>query len=189
MHWRYCSIALSSHYLIFCHGSNHWKMVFILKVAQVAELPVGCLYVALSLYTVLLVWNKQLPVLVYKPPYYPQSLTHDDVMTWKHFPHYWPQIASFMGTTWGPPGSCRPQVVPSSPWTLLSGALCVVNILVTGGSPSQRVIQIFDSFFVVSMDKLWNRQSSGWSYDITPIQWMFSCHTTVSKYLTFPIAL
>ena len=33
-----------------------------------------------------------------------------------------PQTAKFMGPTWGPPGSCRPQVGPVLvPWTLLSG--------------------------------------------------------------------
>ena len=32
------------------------------------------------------------------------------------------QIARFMGPTWGPPGSCRPQLGPMlAPWTLLSG--------------------------------------------------------------------
>ena len=32
------------------------------------------------------------------------------------------QIAKFMGPTWGPPGSCRPQMGPmSDPRTLLSG--------------------------------------------------------------------
>ena len=32
------------------------------------------------------------------------------------------QIAKFMGPTWGPPGSCRPQVGPMlAPWHLLSG--------------------------------------------------------------------
>ena len=32
------------------------------------------------------------------------------------------QIARFMGPTWGPPGSCRPQIGPMvAPWTLLSG--------------------------------------------------------------------
>ena len=32
------------------------------------------------------------------------------------------QIAKFMGPTWGPPGSCRPQMGPMlAPWTLLSG--------------------------------------------------------------------
>ena len=32
------------------------------------------------------------------------------------------QIAKFMGPTWGPPGSCRPQMGPMlAPWTSLSG--------------------------------------------------------------------
>ena len=36
----------------------------------------------------------------------------------------WPQITKFMGPTWGPPGSCRPQMGPMlAPWTLLSGTL------------------------------------------------------------------
>ena len=34
-----------------------------------------------------------------------------------------PQIARFMGPTWGPPGSGHPQVGPMlAPWTLLSGS-------------------------------------------------------------------
>ena len=32
------------------------------------------------------------------------------------------QIAKFMGSTWGPPGSCRPQICPMlGPWSLLWG--------------------------------------------------------------------
>ena len=32
------------------------------------------------------------------------------------------QVAKFMGPTWGPTGSCRPQMGPMlAPWTLLSG--------------------------------------------------------------------
>ena len=32
------------------------------------------------------------------------------------------RIAKFMGTTWGPPGSCQPQMsLMLAPWTLLSG--------------------------------------------------------------------
>ena len=32
------------------------------------------------------------------------------------------EIAKFMGPTWGPPGSCGPQMGPMlAPWTLLSG--------------------------------------------------------------------
>ena len=38
------------------------------------------------------------------------------------------QIAKFMGPTWGPPGSCRPQMGPMlAPWTLLSGTFQLVG--------------------------------------------------------------
>ena len=44
---------------------------------------------------------------------------------------FWAQIAKFMGPTWGPPGSCRPQMGPMlAPWTLLSGTfqcLCMLG--------------------------------------------------------------
>ena len=45
---------------------------------------------------------------------------------------YWPlvpiQITRFMGRTWGPPGSCCPQVsLMLAPWTLLSGYCCFYN--------------------------------------------------------------
>ena len=37
------------------------------------------------------------------------------------------QIARFMGPTWGPPGSRRPQMGPMlSPWTLLSGRILLL---------------------------------------------------------------
>ena len=42
-----------------------------------------------------------------------------------------PQIAKFMGPTWGPPGSCRPQMDPMlAPWTLLSGGVSSQSTLV-----------------------------------------------------------
>ena len=42
------------------------------------------------------------------------------------------QIARFMGPTWDPPGSCRPQVGPMlTPWTLLSGKPQVILSLNT----------------------------------------------------------
>ena len=41
------------------------------------------------------------------------------------------QIASFTGPTWGPPGSCRPQMGPMlAPWSLLSGVY-FANQLIT----------------------------------------------------------
>ena len=43
--------------------------------------------------------------------------------------HNTAQIARFMGPTWSPPGSCRPQMGPMlAPWTLLSGWLFVTGI-------------------------------------------------------------
>ena len=39
-------------------------------------------------------------------------------------------IAKFMGPTWGPPGSCRPQMGPIlDPWNLLSGELSSIFAL------------------------------------------------------------
>ena len=41
------------------------------------------------------------------------------------------QIAKFMGPTWGPPGSCRPQMGSMlAPWALLSGIVGVIFSLV-----------------------------------------------------------
>ena len=41
------------------------------------------------------------------------------------------QISRFMGPTWGPPGSCWPQMGPMlAPWTLLSGVLSSDNFWV-----------------------------------------------------------
>ena len=46
-----------------------------------------------------------------------------------------PQIARFMGPTWGPPGACWPQVGPmSAPWTLLSRPI--------SGSTSRQAVMV-----------------------------------------------
>ena len=50
-----------------------------------------------------------------------------------HSAHVTSQIARFMGPTWGPPGSCRPQVGPMlAPWTLLSGIILMTSMLFSG---------------------------------------------------------
>ena len=47
---------------------------------------------------------------------------------------YTTQRAKFMGSTWGPPGSCRPQIGPmSASWTLLSGNAYMLSPLFTVG--------------------------------------------------------
>ena len=55
-------------------------------------------------------------------------------------PHSPPQPHSpswFMWPTWGPPGSCRPQMDPmSAPWTLLSGSVHQASRHLTTQSPS-----------------------------------------------------
>ena len=46
-----------------------------------------------------------------------------------------PQIATFMGPTWGPPGSCRPQMGPMvAPWILLSGLFAFNHIKISTSS-------------------------------------------------------
>ena len=45
------------------------------------------------------------------------------------------QIARFIGPTWGPHGSCRPEMGPMlAPWTLLSGLLLFVELLDSANS-------------------------------------------------------
>ena len=53
-------------------------------------------------------------------------------LTWWWLPS---QIAKFIEPTWGPPGSCRPQMGSMlAPWTLLSGliSLCGIYSLIYG---------------------------------------------------------
>ena len=52
---------------------------------------------------------------------------HMCLLTWRLVS---PQIAKSMGPTWGPPGSCRPQMGPMlAPWTLLSGTISLASSL------------------------------------------------------------
>ena len=58
-----------------------------------------------------------------------------------------PQKAKFMGPTWGPSGSCRPQVGPMlARWTLLSRSAFLHflggDLLVTSGFSSQKYINV-----------------------------------------------
>ena len=59
------------------------------------------------------IWVHSLSNLIAEPPPHPPP-PHPP-------PPNWPQIAKFMGPTWGPPRSCRLQMGPMlAPWTLLS---------------------------------------------------------------------
>ena len=50
------------------------------------------------------------------------------------------QIAKFMGPTWGPPGSCRPQMDPMlAPWTLLLGDQLATELAIISVIRTERV--------------------------------------------------
>ena len=68
------------------------------------------------------------------------------------------QIAKFMGPTWGPPGSCRPQMGPmSAPWNLLSGnaqgfAICfVVGYVINSYSHSPISLGLIRQHWIVGL--------------------------------------
>ena len=60
---------------------------------------------------------------------------------------YGPQIARFMGPTWGQPGSCRPQMAPMlAPWTMLSTAsMSCIGIVFSNNSHTYVVCDITKS--------------------------------------------
>ena len=61
----------------------------------------------------------------------------------------WSQIARFMGPTWRPPGSCRPQVGPMlATWTLLSGMTFLYTIVSTRPVLLILILLILMKFYV-----------------------------------------
>ena len=68
------------------------------------------------------IWHRPIPRQKCK-----ENVMTENVCLWKCFQfdaRHVPLIARFMEPTRGPPGSCRPQMVPMwAPWTLLSGVL------------------------------------------------------------------
>ena len=56
------------------------------------------------------------------------------------------QKANFVGPTWGPPGSCRPQVGPMlAPWTLLLGKLTAsVQVIILYNGFECYIFEIID---------------------------------------------
>ena len=75
------------------------------------------------------------------------------IYIWINQPYSWQhqsfaaQIAKFMGPTWGPPGSCRPQMGPMlAPWTLLLGRLCLVPHRQSHGHQNDAMVKTFDKW-------------------------------------------
>ena len=60
--------------------------------------------------------------------------------------HKLPQIARFMGPTWGPSGADRTQVGPMlAPWTLLSGSIrfmCYIHLYLPGNTTNVWNVEI-----------------------------------------------
>ena len=62
------------------------------------------------------------------------------------------QIGKFMGTTWGPPGSCRPQIGPMlAPWTLLSGKAASTVMAITWTFKSPRLLNEMQTPLCISL--------------------------------------
>ena len=73
-----------------------------------------------------------------------------------------PQIAKFMGPTWDPPGSCRPQLGPMlAPLTLLSGTVIKYNAFKFWGSFDVEPLLGFSScvIFQVHLRECWTTTS------------------------------
>ena len=73
-----------------------------------------------------------------------------------------PQIAKFMGPTWDPPGSCRPQLGPMlAPLTLLSGTVIKYNAFKFLGSFDVEPLLGFSSYaiFQVHLQECWTTTS------------------------------
>ena len=65
------------------------------------------------------------------------------------------QIARFIGPTWGPPGSCRPQMGPMlAPWTLLSGMIAVAVVPCVATQSAAMTVFMLDTHVPVRMSSL-----------------------------------
>ena len=101
------------------------------------------------------------------------------------------QIAKFIGPTWGPHGSCRPQMGPMlGPWTLLSGNIfpkCGVSHLTSRSRPPtsrDKTIYLATLFAIIpEHKKLMNKCHSL----IVPSNGLISTYTeTLTWYMQLP---
>ena len=82
------------------------------------------------------------------------------------------QIASFMGPSWGPPRSCRPQMGPMlAPWTLLSGREMVqyacIRLLNSQKTPHTAPVRVTKPIFFVPLFPVFqNYKNTHCLYDI-----------------------
>ena len=75
------------------------------------------------------------------------------------------KIASFMVPTWGPPGSCRPQMGPMlAPWTMLSGKLMCFYFTLSdiSGTHTAQLITKMTKDSMLDMDQDWHPTWTIW---------------------------
>ena len=83
--------------------------------------------------------------------------------------------AKFMGPTWGPPGSCRPQMGPMlAPGTLLSGALHYCPFIRAIHQWPQWIQKVFSSHDLIMLLLLMSR--SRLNNGATHVGWHFDIH-------------
>ena len=96
------------------------------------------------------------------------------------------QIAKFMGTAWGPPGSCRPQMGPMLvPWTLLSGEIFAIlqhGIQSHYSTASQQSVQRLQMYtYQVILNMFRNPTDFQWGFWTSPGKpwWVWKCRTYI----------
>ena len=98
----------------------------------------------------------------------------------------WSQITNFMGSTWDPPGSCRPQMGPMlAPWTLLSGlSMGPENVSEKNHDGSRRSHPLQNPNKTLQI--LPRIHTSWWRHQIEtfPCNWSFVRGTTGHRWIT-----
>ena len=96
------------------------------------------------------------------------------VLVWYSVRTFPTQIARFTWPTWGPPGSCRPQLGPMlAPWTLLSGHYLsekLISVSLESSCYNVEILGVFATIVLVSIaspvrmlcDFSWNGSSCWW---------------------------
>ena len=74
------------------------------------------------------IWEVDLQNVILPSRSHAWSYRHNTKYCYLHWGSIHSQITKFMGPTWGPPGSCQPQMGPMlAPWILLSGMIWITT--------------------------------------------------------------
>ena len=76
------------------------------------------------------------------------------------------QIAKFMGPTWGPPGSCRPQMDPMlAPSTLLSGGIWAMVVYYDWGTWLEGSVYQFNAVLPIFWTNIYWKPKNGYDFN------------------------